>query len=406
MAPLPRPSGLAIFLLVSGCTGIAVGVLAVAVPLYALALHASPAEVGLIRAASGAGLLAAALPAGVLVDRFGARRVFHLGSAAMVLAVGSFALARDPAILAVLVFCDGAARALQLNALTTIFYQALPGFGVRRVGWHRGALSLGLSFAGPLLGGALVGGCGFGLSFGGVIALAALPNLLLRRIAIPKPDPAGGASGTLRAHLQHLPAWLATQDVAACLATEALVTGTFCTFSTFIVVLAVADLHLAAATAALLVGIEGAAYIVTVFMAGALMQRMTRRGATLTGIALAAPSLGVLSATPSSALLLAASVSLGLGLGLLNLVATARAATLAAGSGPKGGVASLFMTCSSLGGALGPALAGGVAAWGGTQAAFLALLPLFALLGASAAAPAGLGGLIRRQTNNNLAGTP
>ncbi len=376
-------------------------------PLYALALQASPAQVGLIRAAAGAGLLVAALPAGVLVDRFGARRVFHLGSAAMVLAVGSFALARDPAILAVLVFCDGAARALQLNALTTIFYQALPGFGVRRVGWHRGALSLGLSFAGPLLGGALVGGCGFGLSFGGVIVLAALPNLLLRRIEIPPQEPeSGGASGTLRAHLQLLPALLAAPDVAACLATEALVTGTFCTFSTFIVVLAVADLHLAAATAALLVGIEGAAYIVTVFMAGALVQRMTRRGATLTGIALAAPSLGVLSATPSSALLLAASVSLGLGLGLLNLVATARAATLAAGSGPKGGVASLFMTCSSLGGALGPALAGGVAAWGGTQAAFLALLPLFALLGASAAAPAGLGGLIRRQTNNNLAGTP
>ena len=393
MAPLPRPSGLAIFLLVSGCTGIAVGVLAVAVPLYALALHASPAEVGLIRAASGAGLLAAALPAGVLVDRFGARRVFHLGSAAMVLAVGSFALARDPAILAVLVFCDGAARALQLNALTTIFYQALPGFGVRRVGWHRGALSLGLSFAGPLLGGVLMGGFGFGVSFGGVIALAALPNLLLRRIAIPKPDPAGGASGTLRAHLQHLPALLGAPDVAACLATEALVSGTFSTFSTFIIVLAVADLHLTPATAALLAGIEGAAYIVTVFTAGARVQIAARRGAALAGIALATPSLAMLSATQSPWLLLAVSVTLGVGLGLLNLVATARAATLSAavGDSPRGGVASLFMLSSSLGGALGPALAGGVAAWGGTQAAFLSLVPLFALLGVAVTAPAGTG---------------
>ena len=354
-------------------------------PLYALALNASPAEVGLIRAASGVGLLAAALPAGVLVDRFGARGVFHLGSAAMVIVVAGFALARNPAALALLVFCDGAARALQLNALTTIFYQALPRFGVRRVGWHRGALSLGLSFAGPLLGGVLVGGCGFGVSFGGVIALAALPNLLLRWIG----SPARETAGTLRTHLRDLPALLGAPDVTVCLATEALVTGTFCTFSTFIIVLAVTDLHLAPATAALLAGIEGAAYIVTVFAAGARVQSAARRSAALAGIALAAPSLAVLSATQSAALLLAVSVSLGVGLGLLNLVATARAASLsvAAGGGPKGGIASLFMLSSSLGGALGPALAGAVAAWGGTQAAFLSLVPLFALLGAAVAAP-------------------
>ena len=394
MVSLPRPSGLAVFLLLSGCTGIAVGVLAVAVPLYALSLHASPAEVGLIRAASGVGLLAAALPAGMLVDRFGARRVFHLGSAAMVIAVGGFALARTPATLALLVFCDGAARALQLNALTTIFYQALPRFGVRRVGWHRGALSLGLSFAGPLLGGALVGGFGFGLSFGGVIALAALPNLLLRRIDIPRQEPdGGGASGTLRAHLARLPALLGAPDVAVCLATEALVSGTFSAFSTFIVVLAVADLHLAPATAALLAGIEGAAYIVTVFTAGERVQIAARRNAALAGIALATPSLAVLSATQSPGLLLMVSVTLGVGLGLLNLVATARAATLsvAVGVDPRGGVAGLFMLSSSLGGALGPALAGGIAAWGGTQAAFLSLVPLFALLAASVTAPAGSG---------------
>ncbi len=325
-----RPGALAVFLLLSGCTGIAVGVLVVTVPLYALSLQASPAQLGLIRAASGAGLLVAALPAA----------------------------------LALLVFCDGAARALQLSALTTIFSQALPRFGVQRIGWHRGALSLGLSFAGPLLGGALVGGFGFGASFAGVIALAVLANLLLRWIAIPTQEPTGRAGHhPWRAHMTRLPALLRAPDVATCLATEALVSATFCTFSTFIVVLAVTELHLAPATAA------------------------------LAGTALAAPSLAMLSATPSPALLLLASVTLGVGLGLLNLVATARAAALSitAGADHKGGVASMFMLSSSLGGAFGPALAGGVASWGGTQAAFLSLMPLFALLGAAVVAPAGAG---------------
>jgi predicted MFS family arabinose efflux permease len=238
------------------------------------------------------------------------------------------------------------------------------------------------------------------VTFGVVALLLGLPNVLIRYLAPAAPQPAtAGLRATLHAHLRGFPALARHPNVLDCLAVEILVTGTFAAFATFIAVLAVADLHLTVASASLLACLEGGAFIATVFRAGARVARTPHRVVVGAGTAMSAVSLTGLTFAASLPLLAAFSVTLGVGLGLLNLVATGRAATL---PGEKGRVASLFMTATSLGAALGPAFAGALTAPFGTRAAFLGFVPLYALLGARALGPvrAGHG----RSRSTSLAG--
>jgi MFS family permease len=388
MSDLPlRRGALPIFLVLSAGTGMAVGVLSLALPLYALSLSATPAEVGLIRAAAGIGVLSAVLPAGFMVDRFGPRAMFYAGSLGMVLCVVAFRFATVPGALIAVALLEGAFRSLEFNALTATFLQALPRFGMQTVGWSKGALSLGLSFLGPLLAGALLGGLSFHAVFGAVTVLMLAPNALMALVGSPPPRHVAthGTLASILSHIGAISALLRQPNVAGCLGAEALVAATFSAFSTFIVVLAVSVLGMTPMTASVLAATEGATFIATVFAAGHLVQRLSHRATVLLGVGISAPSLACLSATGVVPALFAAALILGCGLGLLSLVTTARAATL---PGEKGRIASLFMAAAGIGGAVGPAFGGAVAGWLGTRAVFVGFVPLYVLLAASVLAGA------------------
>nr|WP_294510198.1 MFS transporter [uncultured Rhodopila sp.] len=378
-----RRGALPIFLLLSAGTGISVGVLSLSLPLFALSLSATPAEVGLIRGAAGIGLLCAVLPAGFLVDRFGSRTMFYAGSLGMVLCVAAYRFSTVPAALIAIAVFEGGFRCLAFNALTATFLQALPRFGMKTVGWSKGALSLGLSFLGPLLAGALLGVATFHTVFTAVIVMTLAPNVLMTLVGGAGPPPRAGTGGALASVLSHggeIAALLRQPNVAACLGAEALVAATFSAFGTFIVVAAVSVLGMTPMTASVLAATEGATFIATVFVAGGLIQRLSHRSAVLIGVGIAAPSLASLSWGGAVPVLFAAALTLGWGLGLLSLITTSRAGTL---PGEKGKVASLFMAAAGIGIAIGPAFGGTVAAWFGVRAVFVTFVPLYLLLAAS-----------------------
>jgi predicted MFS family arabinose efflux permease len=383
MSDLPlRCGALPMFLVLSAGTGMAVGVLSLALPLYALSLSATPAEVGLIRAAAGIGVLSAVLPAGFLVDRFGPRAMFYTGSLGAVLCVAAYRFASMPGALIAVALFEGAFRSLEFNALTATFLQALPRFGMKTIGWSKGALSFGLSFLGPLLAGALLGGLSFNAVFGAVIVLMLAPNALMALLGARSPRHIAphGTLASIITHIGAVSALLRQPNVAGCLAAEALVTATFSAFSTFIVVLAVSVLGMTPMTASAVAATEGATFIATVFLAGAQVQRLSHRATVLIGVGISAPSLACLSSTVMIPVLFAAALTLGWGLGLLSLVTTARAASL---PGEKGKIASLFMAAAGIGGATGPAFGGAVASWFGASAVFAGFVPLYLLLAAS-----------------------
>ncbi|WP_127079010.1 MFS transporter [Rhodomicrobium lacus] len=378
-----------LFIVAGATSGIAFGILSVALPVYALKLGASAAETGLLRAATGLGMLIAVLPAGMAVDRFGVGRVFLLASAANAACVGFCALAPSVDALGLAMMGEAFTRAFVFAALASAFLHALPLIGLHRAGWNKAAISLGISFFGPFLGGALM----WCVPFEGVFAIAAVmmcsANLPLR--FIPVPEPAQGnehrrAIGSRFAERRvSLASLLRAPGVPACLAAETLITAVFASFATFIVVLAVTERGLAATEAAWIAGVEGAAYIATSFLAGAWIQRFAFPVALGVGTAVIVPSLAGIAFAEGFALLFVFATTLGLGIGLMTLVITMRAGTL---PGAKGEISSLFMTATGLGGMVGPAFAGAMAAAFGTPAVFLSFMPLFIALLAVTAIPA------------------
>ncbi|ADP72733.1 major facilitator superfamily MFS_1 [Rhodomicrobium vannielii ATCC 17100] len=370
-----------LFILAGATSGIAFGILSVGLPVYALKLGASAAETGFLRAATGLGMLIAVLPAGMAVDRFGVRRVFFLASAANAASVALCALAASPETLAFAMMGEAFTRAFVFAALASAFLHALPLIGLHRAGWNKAAISLGISFFGPFLGGALM----WGLPFGGVFAIAAVmmcsANLPLRFIPVPEAAQREEHRRSIASRFAERRASLASlfrsPGVPTCLAAETLLTAVFASFATFIVVLAVTERGLAAMEAAWIAGVEGAAYIATSFFAGTWIQRFAFPVALGVGTAVIVPSLAGLAFAEGFLLLFVFATTLGLGIGLLTLVVTMRAGTL---PGAKGEISSLFMTATGLGGMVGPAFAGAIAAAFGTPAVFLSFMPLFVAL--------------------------
>jgi MFS family permease len=374
------------FVVLMAATGTAVGMVQLALPLFALDLGAGPAEIGLIRGASGVGLMLAVVPAGFFVDRFGARATFHAGNAGTIIATAALLLADRSGLLVVLMLAEGLFRALRFTALNAAFYQALPRIGHGKVGWIRGALSIGLAFAGPLAGAALLGWGPSRTVFAVAVAAMLLPAALFGLIDSEAPGvpPVQGLFATVATHLRGFAALVRRPDVPGSLAMEMLVAGTFTAFATFITVMAVGEFHLGPATASLLLAVEGGAYIVTVFTLGPLVQRLPHRTGALLSLALSTAALAGLSLVRSAEGLAALSLALGGGLGLLNLGSATCAGRL---PGEKGKVAGLFAAAVGLGAAGGPLLAGLVAERFGAHAVFIAFVPLFAAVAAGIAAP-------------------
>jgi len=370
------------FVVLMATTGTAVGMVQMALPLLALDLGASPAEIGMIRGASGLGLLLAVLPAGFLVDRFGARWTFHIGNTGVILATAALLVANRPDALMALVLAEGLFRALRLTALNAAFFQSLPRIGHARVGWFWGALSIGLAFAGPVAGAALLGWGPYRTVFVAAVAIMMLPSAFFGLIATDPPHlgPEQGLLGTVGSHLRGFATLMRHRNVPGSLAMEMLVAATFTAFATFITVMAVSEFHLEPATASLLLAVEGVAYIVTVFTAAPFVQRLPHRSAALLALGLSATALAGLSLTASVAGLAVCSLTLGAGLGLLNLGSSSCAGRL---PGEKGKVAGLFAAAISVGVGGVPVLAGLVAERFGAHAVFIAFVPLFVLVAAA-----------------------
>ena len=159
-------------------------------PLWAQALGAPPASVGLI--AGAAALLASLLtvPAGALIDRRGARRVLCAAAALTAAATFLFPLAPGYWWLVPLQIAVGLGRTVAWVATQTYLIQTTPsGLLARRTSWF-GFISSSGAFAAPLIGGVLIDVAGYGAAFAfGGVAYAVMAVGIL---TMP-PAPPGGS---------------------------------------------------------------------------------------------------------------------------------------------------------------------------------------------------------------------
>ncbi|SMC29937.1 Predicted arabinose efflux permease, MFS family [Andreprevotia lacus DSM 23236] len=369
------------FVLLNALAGLGVGVAKVATTLYALDLGSSASQLSLIAAAQSVGVLLMSIPVGVLVDQFGPRRLFVSGSvlvAAGYLLVPVVAAPFYLALMSMLISFCMPTRFVSLNA---VFMQQLEQVGVARAGWFRGSHMIGFFLLGPMLAVAILGVAGFAATFWIVAALfvltGALAPLVMRVYRRPAVPTRKLSLAELRS--QFVLMWRDTDLRSVCViefVAQAL--NQFYTF--FIVAIAIKGYGMAPATAASLVSVQGAVFVLALFTLGALAARLGQVRFYLGSYAVLALALALLGLSRWPVLLWLGAGCLGLGLGMLQTVNVSRFAHIGARAG-RGSIAGINAFVGPSGSFAGSVIGGALGAWCGLQAVFLLFVPLFAMLG-------------------------
>ena len=353
---IDTPKGLITsFLVLNIVSGTVGGAMQLVVPLYAMSLQASTVQIGLIRGISGIGMLLLVIPAGFLVDHFGSKKLFLTGSVSGTLSTLALILAKVPVAMIVLMGLSGLFSSLKMTALNASFFRNLKNMGLEKAGWFKGSMSIGLTFLGPAFGAFLVKVAGFHSIFVLLALLTLIPmGLVLFFHNEPvKVGPMAELGEVVRSQLREFRQLIGRRALYLPLLTESLSTSCFASF---------------------LMMLEGGVFILTVFVAGPLITRLTQLQLYLLSVAVTVA--GLVSLTLSGAFLpiAASSVVLGLGLGLINLVTSSRIGRM---EGEKGKIVALFAASVGAGISLGPMLGGVVGEYLGARNIFLAFIPLF-----------------------------
>ncbi len=377
---IDTPKGLiSSFLILNIVSGTVGGAMQIIVPLYAMSLHATTAQIGVIRGISGLGMLLLVIPAGFLVDHFGSKKLFLVGSFSGFLSTLGLTLAKVPIAMIVLMGISGLFGSLKMTALNASFFKNLKNMGLDKAGWFKGSMSIGLTFLGPAFGAYLVSVAGYISIFYFLSALTLIPATLVFffHSEPARRGPVNELNGIIRRQLTEFRVLFGQGNLYLPLLTETLSTACFATFSTFIVVISIQILHLQPSAASILMTAEGGVFILTVFAAGPLINRLTQFQLYLLSVTVTSAGLAMVSFSTSFVLLAVSAVVLGLGLGLINLVTSSRIGSM---EGEKGKVVALFAASVGAGISLGPILGGIAGQFFGTQNIFLIFIPLFVVL--------------------------
>lgn len=364
-------------MLINISSGIAVGMINLILPIYALSLNATSTEIGLIKGISGIGDLLVVLPAGFLVDYFGSKRMYSVSCFFGGLTIMFLSLAGTPGILLLLMVFYGMARTFRTTSLSAAFFKNMNTIGARKGGWYKGSMTIGASFLGPLIGGIAAIGMGFTnyFVFTSVFLLAPLTVILARtnhrdnsHIKLKNPSFTDVSN-----HYRNL---VKNRNLVSATIIESLNTAFFITFTTFITVMVIRDLGLSPGIAAMLISLKGGATILVVFSCGELLRR-NNNYLYLMSFAATIFALLVLGVSKDISLLAIASVIIGIGSGMITLITFTQVGNI---DGEKGKIAGIFSFGHGTGAIFGPTLGGIIGDVFGIQAIFLAfMLPFGAL---------------------------
>lgn len=365
------------FMLINISTGIAMGMVNLILPIYALSLNASSTQIGLIKGIAGIGDLLVVLPAGFLVDYLGSKKMYSvsavMGSSIIVLIsyVSSIEL-----LLLIMVFF-GMARSLRTTSLNADFFKNMNTIGIKKGGWFKGSMSVGGALIGPILGGiALVA-----MSFKSYFALASVFLLAPFLVILARTN--GGSNLPVKPKIfrladasNHYKALAKNRSLVSATIIESINGAFFITFSTFIIVLVIKDLGLSAGVAAMLIALKGGATICVVFLCGQLLHK-NNSNLYLFSFIVTILALLVLGMSRDIFQISIASIVLGLSSGLITLITFTQVGNI---EGEKGKIAGIFSFGFAMGSILGPTLGGMIGDIFSIQAIFLSFIPLFGAL--------------------------
>lgn len=350
------------------------GLSRVAMPLYAVAAHAQPWQVGVVGGLGYLGVLLMALPMGAWIDRHGSRTMFLRGAAAAALLYLLLPLLHTPWAVIGGAALLGLVLPFRTVPIQTEFLAMLPTLGPAKAGWNRGAFMLGLAFIGPAVSAAVVSSLGFTALFLLVSATLLLAFFVGRRVLKRRSGVAGQAGDA--------PLWVRIQGQIALLKQDSdfrrttvidgLAQMSVAYFVVFSIPLAMRSYGLSLQAAAGLITLQGALYVATLFSGGTLVARWRFEQRYLVAFAMLLAQSLLFGFGHSAAALWLGAALMGIGVGLQGVTSTTRFGELMQrhGRGRIGGLSSLAPTAGGITGAV----AGGVVSQHlGTEAGFLLL---------------------------------
>lgn len=349
------------FMTLALLAGTSNGMVKVALPLYAAWLHAAPWQIGLVGGLQFAGMLLLSMPIGALVETHGSSRVFRIGclGSALVLLFG-FAWVREPGHLIACVLLLGLFNPFRMVATQTEFLHLLSRLNPRQAGWNRGSQTMGMFFIGPMAGAALIGGMGFPPTFLVVAAGMLLTLLIGNRVlgSAAHPDAVSGAVPLWRRVRGQFQLVAECADLRRTMLVECSGQVAMSYFTVFAVLLAIRLFEMPLQQAAGLVALQGALYVLTLFLAGSWVAHWSSRRRYMTAFTLLLAAESLLAFALAAWWLWVAAALLGVGLGLQQFTSVSRFAQLARELG-RARVGGLFTLSGPAGGVFG-AIAGGL----------------------------------------------
>jgi MFS family permease len=185
----PRARNLALVNAAMAISFVAQSIAMLVVPLYASALGAPPAAIGLLVATAFLMPTVFAIPMGRLVTRFGVRRMMTAGAAGMALAPVAVLAAPGYAGLLVMQLLIGTTQlAMGISAQATVAASARGPALERAFGWYTTAASVG-QMIGPLVGGVLLDLATPAVAFATAAALPVASLACARFLSVPPGRP-------------------------------------------------------------------------------------------------------------------------------------------------------------------------------------------------------------------------
>lgn len=344
------------FVLLTSFAGLGIGIARLATTLYAVDLHASELQLGVIASAQSVGILFMSLPVGILIHKYHPMRLFMLGSL-----LGGVIYAVTPLVRSAefLIFCTvlvSFCMPLRFISLNSVFMQQLEVLGNAKAGWFRGVHMMGFFLLGPVAAAYLIDALNYAGTFL-VIAASFLITILLAPLAL----------SSFKSDDRHAPK-LEWQEIKSQLlllkedlvlrrtsVIEFLNHAVMAFFGFFIVVIAIQSFGFSATIAASLLTLHGAVFVATLFTTGALISYLGHKRFYQVSFGISAVALFVLAIPQWSLGLWIGAVCLAAGLGMLHIVnftmyaqagkkhGTGRVSGLTALVGPAGGFFGSFL---------------------------------------------------------------
>jgi MFS family permease len=346
--------------------------LTILLPLYMLAIGASPAFAALVVGLRGVGILLFDVPAGMLVARFGDKPVL-LGGLGLILAgLTVLSVTTDPWLLGFAALALGTGHAAWMLGRQSYLADVCATKELGRAIAAMAGLQRGGALIGPVAGGALAGLAGFPVAFtvGAASAVIAGATVLaFARAVPPHENPDASLAGTL-AVLR------AQRGVLATAGSSALVLQLMRATRQLLVPLFGQAVGLDVTTIGLVYSLSTVIDIALFYPSGVLADRYGRKWSAVPSMALYALGLALLPLAAGFSSLLAVAMLLGFANGIGTGVVMIIGADLARASGRHGQFLGLWRLIGDVGISGAPLLVGTIVNGAGLTAAGLTVAGL------------------------------